>query len=119
MIVKKVSYIMISCGVALAASLLLLLISAFAVYKFNCSSGIIDLFVILIYVLSAFAGGFTGGKLIKERKFLWGLLIGTVYACIIIIVSLANHGGVSLFSVNGITSLLLCMAGGTLGGMLG
>ena len=87
MIVKKVSYIIV-------------------VYKFNCSSGIIDLFVILIYVLSAFAGGITGGKLIKERKFLWGLIIGTIYACIIIIVSIANHGGVSMFS-------------GTLGGMLG
>lgn len=96
---------------------LLLLLLALFLYKWDLPKPAINAGVIVVYVLSVFGMGFVAGKVKQRRKFLWGLLLGGAYFCILacisfILVKSPCHGG------NVITTLCLCLGGGMLGGML-
>ena len=54
----------------------LLLLLAGLLYRFRLDEGKIQIGIILIYIFSCFAGGFLSGKMMKSRKFLWGVLLG-------------------------------------------
>ena len=54
----------------------------------------------------------------KEKKYLWGLLMGIVYYLILLILSLAVQKSLGSGAGEIITIFILCAAGGTLGGML-
>lgn len=58
---------------------ILLLLLAFLLYKLNLDEGKVAAGIIMIYVVSTFAGGFIIGKLAGVRKFLWGLTCGILY----------------------------------------
>ena len=74
--------------------------------------------IIAIYVAACFLGGFLEGKMMKTRKFLWGGAFGLLYFAVLAIISLAVGQGFSGSSSHFVTTLILCMAGGTLGGMV-
>ena len=97
----------------------LLVITAFAMYKMGLGENTVNLIIIVIYVLSSFVGGFLSGKMVKEKKYIWGLFLGTAYVLVIVIVSFILNGTISLSAVSSLTTIILCMAGGMLGGMLG
>ncbi len=97
---------------------ILLVILAFGVYKLELTESTVNLCIIFIYVIASFIGAFSLGKMIKEKKFLWGALLGIVYIAIIIIVSAIAEGNFSLAGSEFISAFLLCFGGGTLGGML-
>jgi len=95
---------------------ILLLLLAFLLYQFQLSRNAVSIGIIVIYLLSNFVAGFLAGKKAKSKKYIWGLLMGSVYFLILAGMSLMMHsasGGTGLF-----TSFLLCAGGGTLGGML-
>ncbi len=96
----------------------LLLFLAFLLYKFQLSEGKVNIGIIVIYALASFLGGFLEGKMMKTRKFLWGAAAGFFYFAILAFISLAVSRGFSGGSSHFVTTLILCMAGGTLGGML-
>lgn len=54
----------------------------------------------------------------KRKKFLWGLLLGSLYFLILFAVSAALAGGLPKDLVHMGTTLGICMAAGTLGGMM-
>ena len=91
---------------------------AFILYKFRISENVVNMAVIVIYVCMTFFAGFVAGKRFKVKKFLWGLILGSVYFLILTVVSMI--GGVSDMVVGRgmITTYLLCAGGGMLGGML-
>ena len=64
------------------------------------------------------AGGLIAGKKMKRKKFLWGLLLGSLYFLILFAVSAALAGGLPKDLVHMGTTLGICMAAGTLGGMM-
>ena len=97
---------------------LLLLLLAFLLYKLQLSESIVNIGIIAIYVISCFLGGFLEGKMMKTRKFLWGGAFGLLYFAVLAIISLAVGQGFSGSSSHFVTTLILCMAGGTLGGMV-
>ena len=96
----------------------LLFLLALLVQKLQWGHEIIAAGISLVYGLSCFAGGFVTGKVQRNKKFLWGILIGFVYLIVMLVVTLAVKNGfqdgVSTFLIN----LLLCVGGGMLGGML-
>ena len=106
---------------ALLASYLLtgglLLLLAGLLYRFRLDEGKVQIGIILIYILSCFAGGFLAGKMMKNRKFLWGVLVGLLYFPVMTLVSLAVNRGLEDGAVSCLTTFLLCMCGGMLGGM--
>ena len=97
---------------------LLLLLLALLLYKLQLSESVVNIGIIAIYVAACFLGGFLEGKMMKTRKFLWGGAFGLLYFAVLAVISLAVGQGFSGSSSHLVTTLILCMAGGTLGGMV-
>ena len=57
-------------------------------------------------------------KKIRDKKFLWGFVAGTVYFGILFAVSLIIKGGAGIEPVKMITTWVLCACAGTAGGMI-
>ncbi len=95
---------------------ILLLVIAFLLYKFNLSEQIVTAGIVSTYAISTFIGGFISGKLKKEKKYLWGFLIGLLYFVLLLMISLGMYRTVEHQGL--LTTALLCIGGGLLGGML-
>lgn len=94
------------------------IILALCLLFFSISKETVDAGIIVIYILSCFLAGIIIGKKQKTKRFLWGMLIGIAYYTILYfaccnIVDVSD----SLMS-EVITTLLICCASATLGGML-
>ena len=97
---------------------ILLLLLAFVLYKWRLSETATNIGVILIYILSCFFAGFLTGKKMKTRRFLWGLLVGVGYFCILAVLSVVLKKGTGLLSSSFVSTLFLCAGSGMLGGMV-
>ncbi len=97
---------------------LLLLLMAFLLLKLGLTEKAVSVAIIVIYVASSFLAGFLAGKVIKVRRFLWGMLAGICYFLILLILSLIISGTAAVLADSVFTTFILCAAGGTLGGML-
>lgn len=95
-----------------------LLLLALMLYRFGLSEKIVSICIIAIYIIVTFLAGFLAGKREGSRKFLWGLLMGSLYFLILIIVSLVINRGLAGLSGNFFTVLVLCAGSGMLGGMV-
>ena len=96
----------------------LLLLLALLLYKANLSQKVVSICIIVIYVLATFFAGFITGKKLKNRRFLWGALMGTAYFLVLAVISLAVNRQPGILSSSFLTTLILCCGGGMLGGML-
>ena len=107
---------------ALLASYILtglsLLLLALLLFRLRLSEAAVNIGITAVYLLSCFLGGFLEGKMMKTRKYLWGAAFGLLYFTLLTLISLAAGQGFSGTSSHFVTTLLLCTAGGTLGGML-
>lgn len=102
--------------IAYGVTAVLLLLLALLLFYFQINSKVLTIGIIITYVLSTFTAGFLAGKKAKNKKYLWGLLMGGGYYLILALVSLSlgfYQGGSALG-----TGLLLCCMGGMLGGMV-
>ncbi len=95
-----------------------LVVLAALLYKFELSQSVVSIAVIIIYVLMGFVGGFISGKILKNKKFMWGAVVGALYFIILIVVSLIIHKGIENDMMHFATTLVLCIASGTAGGMI-
>lgn len=95
-----------------------LLVLTFLVYKAGIGEKAVSVGVIVIYVAATFFGGFITGKKMQNRKFLWGLLLGSVYFLVLLLVSVLVSEEAGSVGEDAVTTLVLCAAGGMLGGML-
>ncbi len=100
----------------LTAGLLLLL--ALMLYRFGLSERAVSICIIGIYILVTFLSGFLAGKREGSRKFLWGLLMGSLYFAVLVVVSLAVNHGAGAIDGNFLTVFILCGGSGMLGGMI-
>ena len=102
---------------AFGVTAVLLLILALLLLKLNLSEGIVAVGILATYLLSCFFGGFLLGKGVRKNKFIWGLVLGTVYFVFLVVLSaVAVPGGFAGFG-RIMSILLLCAAGGMAGGM--
>ena len=105
-----------------AVSAILLFILAFLLYQMELTKEVVKIGIIVVYILSGFAGGIFAGRQIKDKKFLWGLLAGASYYVILLLFSLLVKQGmeeaVAAEPVRMLTTLLLCSVSGMAGGML-
>ena len=124
---KKGLYMIQSLVFAYIATGILLCLLAFIIYQSNAGMKIANLGITLTYILasvfagmligSVFAGMLIGSK-IGKKKFLWGFAAGMLYFMILTLISWIFQKNIVLFSTERITACFLCIAGGTLGGML-
>ncbi len=97
---------------------ILLLVVAFLLYRFDLSEQMVTIAIVATYAISTFAGGFIAGKIKQERKFLWGLVMGAIYFLLLLFISIGVYREVSQQGTHLLTTVLLCLGGGMLGGML-
>lgn len=91
---------------------------AFAMYKLGLNEKTVEFAITFIYIFASAVGGLVMGKHMKQHKFLWGCLIGLSYALIIFGASIVTSGNGHMVAADGLSTLLLCVGGGTLGGMI-
>ena len=96
----------------------MLLVLTLLLYKMGLSEQNVNAGIILTYVISTFSGGFVAGKLIKRRKFLWGLLLGVLYFVLLLVISIGVYHSLDGEMVNLLSTFALCAGGGMLGGMV-
>lgn len=102
---------------AYLTTIILLLVLAFGLYKLDLSEAVVQGGITAIYVLSAFVGGQIAGKLAKTHRFLWGILVGSAYFLMLVLISVLVYRS-TLGGSEMLVSGLLCLFGGMLGGML-
>lgn len=115
---KKGLYVIQSLVIAYIVTGILLCILAFIMYQGNAGTKIANLGITITYILASVLAGMLIGNKIGKRKFLWGFFVGMLYFVILTFVSLIFQKNIILFSTERVTALFLCIAGGTLGGML-
>ena len=96
----------------------LLLLLAFLLFKLQLSEEIVTIGILAAYVLSTFVGGLYIGKKMQSKKFLWELAAGFLYFALLLLVSLAINRTLSDGAGNVVTTMIMCICGGTFGGML-
>ena len=103
---RKVMWVLKSLLASYIITGILLLILAFLVYKFELDEQVVVGGIVSIYIISTFMGGFIIGKLTEVKKFLLFAIAYGIYREF-------NTNG-----LNTISTIILCVGGGTLGGML-
>lgn len=114
----KVLLILKSVVISYLVTAILLLVISFLMYKAGLDEKKASIGIIMVYVLSTFLGGRTAGKEVQTRKFLWGMLAGGIYfvLLLLLIFAMTENGGAA--GIQLATTLVLCLSGGMLGGML-
>ena len=74
-------------------TMILLLLLALVLFKMEPQEIVTKIWLIAVYIISGFLGGFLIGKRRKSRKFLWGCLMGVLYFGILFAVSLLLYKG--------------------------
>ncbi len=92
---------------------------AFAVYQFEMGEKMVNFGITATYVVATLIGGFYAGRHIKEKKFLWGIVLGVLYVAVIVTASFLVNQEIDSVSTSMVTTCLLCVGGGMAGGMLG
>ena len=101
-----------------AVTLILLLLLALILFKMEPQEIVCKIWLIAVYIISGLLGGFLIGKRRKSKKFLWGFFAGLLYFLILFAVSLLLYKGLTGDWMHLITTMILCVASGTVGGMI-
>ena len=113
-IVKEIKSLMIA---YIVTGILLLVLSGL-LFKFNLSREYVEIGIIAIYVISCGIAGFAMGKMTGNKKFLWGMLTGALYFFILLVVSLAVNRKLQSDISEIVSTLVVCIGSGMLGGMI-
>ncbi len=116
--INKIMWVLKSLLASYIVTGLLLLGLTYLVYQFELSEQTVVVGIIIIYVISTFIGGFIIGKLTRLRKFIWGMIIGVIYFLLLFLISYGVYREFSTNGINILTTIILCIGGGMLGGML-
>ena len=95
----------------------LLLVLSALLYKMQLSESVVSAGIVLIYVVSGFLGGLLSGKVMKTRRFFWGMVMGGAYFLILVLGSILFQKGINMELSRFFTTLILCTASGMVGGM--
>lgn len=94
---------------------ILLLLLAFFLYQFQLDEKKVSIGILVIYILATFLGGFIIGKYMKCKRFIWGMVIGILYVVLLMLISFGVYR--SALDSSYMTTLIMCICSGTLGGM--
>ena len=96
----------------------MLFLLAFLVFQFRVAEQVVSVGIIITYALSGFLAGFLAGKKMKQKRFVWGLVMVLCYFLILFLLSLIVNKSLEGVFEYLFTTLILCAGGGMLGGML-
>ncbi|MBE5963967.1 MAG: TIGR04086 family membrane protein [Lachnospira sp.] len=99
-------------------TVVMLLILAFLLYKMQLSQGQIKIGIVVIYVLSTLVCGFIMAKLRKNKRVMWGFVMGLIYFMVLMIVSFVMNRGFNSDVTNIFAILASCVGGGIFGAII-
>lgn len=114
--ISVLSILKILLAMYMVTGILLLALSAM-LYRMQLSESVVSIGIVLIYVLSGFLGGFLSGKIMKSKRFLWGMAMGACYFLVLMAGSIIFQQGINMEVSRFVTTLVLCTASGMIGGM--
>lgn len=114
----KVMWVLKSLLVSYIVTGVLLVVLAMLLYRLELNEKIVSASIVGIYVLSTLIGGFIIGRLMRVRRFLWGLGLGITYFSLLLLITLGVYRGLNGDGANLLTTFILCAGGGMSGGML-
>ena len=115
---SRILWILKSLLISYVVTALLLFIMAALLYKFDLDERAVSAGIVAIYVLSALIGGVMLGKMVPQRRFLWGLLLGASYFMVLILITIGVYREIDTTGIHLLTTFALCAGGGMLGGMI-
>lgn len=95
-----------------------LLLLSVLLYKFEWNEHLVSAAIVAVYVLSTIVGGIVIGKLVRTRRFFWGLLLGNLYFILLLVITIILYRSLSGNGLNMLTAWILCTGGGMTGGMI-
>lgn len=113
-----VSRILKSLLASYAITGMMLLVLAFLLYKMDLDEKAVSAGIIAIYVTATVIGGIVIGKMAGSRRFVWGMLSGALYFALLLLITLGVYRTLDGSMTNFVMTFLLCVAGGTVGGMI-
>ena len=87
-------------------------------YKFELDEKFVSAGIVAIYVTSTLIGGIIIGKLVRVKRFLWGMTLGVLYFAMLLVITLGIYRTLNGDGVNLMTTLILCAGGRMAGGMI-
>lgn len=97
---------------------ILLLLLSLGLYKFGLSQKQVGIGIYIVYFLSGIFGGLIMGKVAKNKKFLWGIVLGALYFIVLFLISIGMNHSIQGNAMGILATFALCVGGGMLGGML-
>jgi len=115
---RKVMWMLKSILASYIVTAVLLLILALLLYKLELGEKIVSAGIVSIYILSTLAGGLIIGKIAQTRRFIWGISLGIIYFLLLLLITLGVYREITTDTSNLITTFVLCIGGGMIGGMI-
>lgn len=115
---SKVMWVLKSLLFSYVVTGILLVVLTVLLYKFELGEKLVSAAIVGIYVLATMAGGLVIGKLVKVRRFVWGLGLGIAYFALLLLITLGVYHTINGTGINLVTAFILCAGGGMAGGML-
>ena len=116
---QKIIQVLKVAAAAVLISVVLIFLCAFIAYKLRLTQAQLGIMAMVIYAVGSFIAGFGVGRLKKEKRLLWGICAGITYLAVILAVSIAAGGGFHADAGRLIRSVLICIAAGTIGAIIG
>lgn len=113
-LIRMLKALLFSYGV----TVLLLLLLTILLYKAGLDEENINAGITVTYLISTLAGGFILGRIMKQKRFLWGIVLGILYFLLLFLISLGIYHTIQAPAAGILTTLAICTAGGAVGGML-
>ena len=98
--------------IAYVITAVLLLLTAFGLYRLHLSDWQVMAAVVIIYALSCFAGGYILAKAQKSRRMLWGMGFGILYFTVLTAAAFILTKGAAVSTVK---ALIVCLLAGGAG----
>ena len=104
-----VSYLVSGAGLLLLALLLL---------KYQLDERKVSAGILAVYILSGLAGGIYMGKTAERKRYLWGMILGSIYWGILMLLTIFSGAGTGSGVKGAFLTLLICAGSSTLGAMV-
>ncbi len=96
----------------------LLLILTLLLYKLEMNEKMVSAAIVGVYLVSTLIGGIIIGKLVRVKRYLWGMGLGVIYFGLLLLITLGVYRTLNQDTANLMTTFILCMGGGMTGGMI-
>lgn len=110
--------ILTSLFIAFAISIILLLSYALLITYTDFGDKNLNLVILSINIISVIIAGSDAAKIFKKNGWIWGMLMGFIYAFILNIIGLIIFKK-NIFASGNMTNFLICVSSGAVGGIIG